>query len=81
MNSSKTNSEQVTAVISHYIRPGRESGYEAWLEGISQTARQFEGHNGVTILRPQPGLRNEYVIILRFDKYRNLSRSKNKLKP
>ena len=74
MNSSPANSQQVTAVISHYIRPGRESGYEAWLEGISQTAREFEGHNGVTILRPQAGLRSEYVIILRFDQYRNLCR-------
>lgn len=64
--------QQVTAVISHYIRPGRESGYEAWLKGISQAARQFEGHNGVTILRPQVGSRKEYVIILRFDKYKNL---------
>ena len=66
--------QQVTAVISHYIRPGRESGYEQWLQGISQVARQFEGHNGVTILRPQAGARKEYVIILRFDKYKNLCR-------
>lgn len=63
---------QVTAVISHYIRPGRESGYEEWLQGISQAARQFQGHCGVTILRPQPGSRAEYVIILRFDRYKNL---------
>ena len=33
--------QQVTAVISHYIRPGRESGYEEWLQGISQAAREF----------------------------------------
>ena len=74
MNSNESNNynREVTAVISHYIRPGRESGYEAWLEGISQVARQFEGHNGVTILRPQPGSRAEYVIILRFNEYRNL---------
>ncbi len=65
---------QVTAVISHYIRPGRESGYETWLQGISQVARQFEGHDGVTILRPQAGSRKEYVIILRFDTYQNLCR-------
>ncbi|AFY56929.1 hypothetical protein Riv7116_4508 [Rivularia sp. PCC 7116] len=63
--------QQVTAVISHYIRPGREPGYEEWLQGISEAARQFEGHCGLTILRPQPG-RTEYVIILRFNKYNNL---------
>ena len=47
--------QQVTAVISHYIRPGRESGYEEWLEGIARAARQFEGHNGVTILTISAG--------------------------
>ena len=74
INSQQPNNtnDQVTAVISHYIPLGRESGYEAWLQGISETARQFEGHNGVTILRPQAGTRKEYVIILRFNKYSNL---------
>ena len=71
METSESN-QQVTAVISHYIRSGRESGYEEWLQGISQVARKFEGHSGVTILRPQPGLRAEYVIILRFDEYDHL---------
>ncbi len=64
--------QQVTAVISHYVRPGRESGYEEWLQGISQTARQFEGHQGVTILRPQSDSTREYVAILRFNNYKNL---------
>lgn len=64
--------QQVTAVISHYVRPGRESGYEEWLQGISQTARQFEGHQGVTILRPKSDSLGEYVIILRFNNYKNL---------
>lgn len=64
--------QQVTAVISHYVRPGREQGYEEWLHGISQIARKFEGHNGITVLRPQSGSRAEYVIILRFDNYKNL---------
>ncbi|MBE9045792.1 antibiotic biosynthesis monooxygenase [Pleurocapsales cyanobacterium LEGE 10410] len=70
--SEKSPDRQVTAFISHYIRPGRESGYEEWLNGISQTARRFPNHCGVTILRPQPGSRAEYVIILRFDRYQNL---------
>jgi uncharacterized protein len=73
-NPENSQNQQVTAVISHYIRPGRESGYEEWLQGISQIARQFEGHNGVTILRPQPNSRAEYVIILRFNNYHNLCR-------
>ena len=69
---SNRQNEQVTAVISHYIRLGRESGYEKWLKGICLAARQFEGHNGVTIIRPQPSSKAEYVIILRFNNYHNL---------
>ncbi|WP_318733801.1 MULTISPECIES: hypothetical protein [unclassified Roseofilum] len=72
MNDPNNQNQQVTAVISHYIRPGRESGYEEWLQGVSEVAREFEGHQGVTILRPQSGSRKEYVIILRFDRYHNL---------
>ncbi|MBE9044543.1 antibiotic biosynthesis monooxygenase [Pleurocapsales cyanobacterium LEGE 10410] len=64
--------QQVTAIISHYVRPGRERGYEEWLQGISQAARQFPGHGGVTILRPRSDFQLEYVIILRFDSYKNL---------
>ena len=70
----KPSEEQVTAIISHYVRPRRESGYEQWLQGISQVARTFEGHLGATILKPQSGIRKEYVIILRFDRYFNLCR-------
>lgn len=69
--------QQVTAVISHFVRKGREQGYEEWLKGISADARKFEGHCGLTILRPQPGTRSDYVIILRFDSYRHLQQWMN----
>ena len=59
-------------MISHYVRADQESNYEEWLQGISQVAKQFEGHRGVTVLRPQPSVRTEYVIILRFEKYQYL---------
>lgn len=57
----------VTAVISHRIRAGREPGYEEWIKGISAAAREFPGHLGVSILRPQPGAAPDYVIVLQFD--------------
>ncbi len=60
--------QHVTAVISHRVRPGRESGYETWIQGISAAAREFEGHLGVSILRPQPGASPDYVIVLQFDR-------------
>jgi antibiotic biosynthesis monooxygenase (ABM) superfamily enzyme len=61
------NSQHVTAVITHCVRSGREAGYEAWIKGIAADARQFEGHLGINILRPQPGTTSDYVIVLRFD--------------
>lgn len=64
--------QQVTAIISHCVRQGRQRGYEQWLQGITAAARQFAGHSGITILRPQPGAPPEYVIILRFETYQHL---------
>lgn len=57
----------VTAVITHRVRSGREAGYEEWIRGIAADARQFDGHLGVNILRPQPGETSDYVIVLQFD--------------
>ena len=62
----------VTAVISHLVKPGCEREYEKWLQGISAAAEQFEGHCGVSIIRPQDHTYPEYVIILKFDRYANL---------
>lgn len=59
-------SQHVTAVITHRVRSGRQEGYEDWIKGIAAAAREFEGHLGVSILRPQPG-QPDYVIVLQFD--------------
>ena len=59
--------QHVTAVITHRVRAGRETGYEAWIKDIAADARQFEGHLGVNILHPQPGTASDYVIVLQFD--------------
>lgn len=62
----------VTAVISHIVRPGREQGYEAWFHGIAADARKFEGHLGVSTIRPHDHAHPEYVVILKFNCYNNL---------
>ncbi|MEI6444846.1 MAG: antibiotic biosynthesis monooxygenase [Nostocales cyanobacterium ELA583] len=75
MNNPNLNGEDhdhVTAVISHLIRTGREEGYEEWIKGIGPVAKTFIGHLGVNIIRPQQGVRQEYVIVLCFDKKENL---------
>jgi len=63
---------QVTAIISHLVRPGREQGYEEWLHGIAMAAHQFKGHLGVSVIRACDHTHSEYVAIVRFDRYDNL---------
>lgn len=73
MNSTKFNTDyHVTAVISHSIKPGRETGYEEWMRGIVPVAKTFAGYLGVNILRPQKGAQPEYIIVLHFDHHQNL---------
>lgn len=63
---------QVTAIISHVVRPGREQGYKEWFHGIAADARKFKGHLGVSTIRPHDHAHPEYVVILKFDRYDNL---------
>jgi antibiotic biosynthesis monooxygenase (ABM) superfamily enzyme len=62
----------VTAVISHRVKRGKERDYEKWLEGIAAAARQFDGHLGVNIFRPQSGVSTDYTIVLKFDRCSHL---------
>ncbi len=65
-------SVHVTAVITHRVRPGRETGYEEWLKGIAADSRNFEGYLGSHILRPELGVTSDYVIVLQFDTCQHL---------
>lgn len=65
---------QVTAIISHLVRSGREQGYEQWFHGIATDAQKFKGHLGVSAIRPRDRVHPEYVVILKFDCYDNLKR-------
>ena len=65
--------QHVTAVITHRVRSGRETGYEEWIKGIAAAAREFEGHLGANILRPQSETTPHYTIVLRFDSCPNLT--------
>ncbi|MEA5503615.1 antibiotic biosynthesis monooxygenase [Halotia wernerae UHCC 0503] len=62
----------VTVVISQIVKPGCEIAYEAWLKEITSVSRTYLGHLGTNVIRPQTGVRSEYVIIFRFDGYENL---------
>ncbi|MEH2326282.1 MAG: antibiotic biosynthesis monooxygenase [Nostoc sp.] len=62
----------VTMVITQLVKPGCESAYEIWLKDITSVSRTYIGHLGTNVIRPQLGVRTEYVIIFRFDNYENL---------
>jgi len=58
--------QPVTVVLTRRVRPGSEQGFESVLRRISDEAVRFPGHGGVTILRPEPGGRTAYVIVIHF---------------
>lgn len=66
--------QPVTAVISQRVSRQHQAAYERWVQGISEAARQFPGHSGLTVIRPEAGICLNFVIILRFDCYSNLKR-------
>jgi uncharacterized protein len=67
-----TDKQIVTVAITHLVKPGREPEYERWLHNISGVAQQFEGHVGVSFIRPQDAAYPEYAIVLKFDCYKHL---------
>ncbi|MEO1401330.1 MAG: antibiotic biosynthesis monooxygenase [Cyanobacteria bacterium J06635_1] len=68
----REDTQPVTAVISQQVKRNREADYERWTQQISAIARQFPGHRGVTVIRPDAGICIEYVTILKFDCYAHL---------
>lgn len=62
----------VTAVITHRVRPGREAGYEEWLQGIAADARRFNGYLGAHIIRPELGVSSDHVIVVQFESCQDL---------
>jgi antibiotic biosynthesis monooxygenase (ABM) superfamily enzyme len=53
---------QVTAIISHLVRLGREQDYEEWFYGIATAVGKFKGHLGVNMIRPRDQAHPEYSL-------------------
>lgn len=62
----------VTVIVSRVVKIGSEQAYEEWIKGISREAMKFEGHCGVSLIRPSDRTYPEYVLIFKFDSYGNL---------
>ncbi len=64
----------VTFAIARRAKSGKTEEFERWLDDIIHEAMKFKGHMGVNIIRPTNMSNPEYVIILRFDNFKNLEK-------
>ncbi len=55
-----------TLVLSRAVTPGHEEAFEAVLRRLATEASAFPGHQGLTVLRPQPGGAATYTIVAHF---------------
>jgi antibiotic biosynthesis monooxygenase (ABM) superfamily enzyme len=66
-------SEAVTVLVTRRVRPGQEQAFTAWLHELANVAKQYPGHQGVTVIPPPAGTDDrEYVIVFRFDSQAHL---------
>lgn len=57
----------VTVFARHTVRPEREPAFRAWLAGISEACRSYDGYQGTELIRPFSGSASEFVAVFRFD--------------
>jgi hypothetical protein len=62
----KTAGGPATIVLVREVMPGHEQAFEAILRELAAEARAFPGHQGLTVLRPQPAGRASYTIVAHF---------------
>ena len=69
---SKPSALPVTVVISQLVKPGCEEAYQEWQLDMDLAAKKFPGFLGTEMIKPLPGVQNEWVVIFRFDSARHL---------
>jgi uncharacterized protein len=56
----------VTVVVAHPVRPEDEAAFLAWQRRLSDAERRSPGHRGGELLRPVPGVQDDWVAVSRF---------------
>ena len=65
--------EPVTVVVKRVVKSGKEGDFETWLKGATEDLKKFQGYRDITLIRPQTGsAKLEYVLVIRFDNYKDL---------
>jgi uncharacterized protein len=62
----------VTTTVTRRVKPGHETPYEQFLDGIIAAASRYPGHLGVEVFRPRNASAGEYRTVYRFDSAENL---------
>jgi len=73
-NKNKPQEGPVTVSIARKIKPGFEKEYESWERAIIKEASGFPGYMGTNFLKPNSATKDRYIIIYRFDSYKNACR-------
>jgi antibiotic biosynthesis monooxygenase (ABM) superfamily enzyme len=73
-NQGSNDDSPVTVIVTRKAKKGKIREFEEWMDGIIYEAMKFEGHMGVSIIRPTDLSNPEYVVIFRFNTYENLTK-------
>ncbi len=65
------NNQIITVTVSYFVKKDKITEFELWLKKIISEATKFEGHLGTNIIKPTETTK-EYIVIFKFDKYKNL---------
>ena len=67
----KKNDSPVTTVVRHFIKADKTSLFEAWVQGITTAAQQFEGFIGLQLIHPPKG-HTDYLILFKYTNFQTL---------
>lgn len=57
----------ITVVVSHYVKRGKEPEFEKALKQVIEQAKGFKGYEGIQTIQVNNQVENEYVLLIRFD--------------
>lgn len=59
--------ENITIVVSHYVKRGKEQEFESALKKVIVQAKLFNGYEGIQTIKVNNKVENEYILVIRFD--------------
>ena len=65
-DTASTSGKAVTVVVSRTVFPGHEKDYEEWVRKLAESAKEFPGNTGVTILIPSKGKAGLHHVVMYF---------------